>query len=56
MIYKILEASSKDDLERKVNMLLNDDWIVEGGVSIASDAEGNITYVQAMLLYTGRDD
>jgi hypothetical protein len=46
--YKVVEADSRDQLERFVNHLLEYRWGLQGGISV-TELGGNFRFYQAMM-------
>jgi hypothetical protein len=53
MRYQIVEASSAQELQQKVQDLINDGWEPLGGLSVATYGAGAWWYYQAMVLRQG---
>lgn len=49
MHYMIAEASSAAELESKVNVLLQQGWELQGGLSVATYGAGQWWYYQALV-------
>lgn len=48
MEYRVVTARSIEELELKVNEMIDDDWEPEGSLAVSADNE---TFYQAMILY-----
>jgi hypothetical protein len=49
MEYKIVEGSWVHDLEKKVERLIKEGWVLKGGVAITKDEYDSDTFYQAMI-------
>ena len=52
MEYKVVSARSVEELELKVNEMMDDDWEPEGNLAVSGDNEN---FYQAMILYDYED-
>jgi hypothetical protein len=51
MTYAIVEAQSAEDLQQKVQTLMDEGWEPQGGLSVGTYAAGVWWYYQAMVRY-----
>jgi hypothetical protein len=58
MIYKVVVASSVDELEKRINRMLETQWKLQGGIAIGipnalTDGAGKIIHDDAIINVTG---
>ncbi len=50
--YQLVQRRSQHELSERVNAMLAEGWKLQGGISVANEANGNYIYVQAMTKET----
>ena len=53
--YKLVKASSVEQLESQVNFYIDGGWDLEGGVCVGYEEDGNFYYTQAMSGWTNKE-
>ncbi len=55
MEYKVVKASTLDDLVNRVNLHTGEEWIPTGGIAVNRGYDVSESFLQAMLRYPTRN-